>query len=286
MSWLYFDARSASVAAAALLAFAVVARPSQRRRTVWLAAAAFEVALVFLLFALWQVANGLTHGHEQGGLSHGRDVWAAERWLHLPSETSAQQLVLGHHTLVRAINYYYDAAHMTGMVLFLAWLWVRHRDRYPQWRNTVAIFTGIALLVEMIPVAPPRLIGHTGLVDTAMVYGQSVYAYVGSDLADQYAALPSIHVGWAVLIAVAVVRCGNGWAKWLVAIGHGLGTFLVVVLTANHYWLDGVAAIAVLALAYAGERALRRITSRWSLPALAAASHQIQPHQIQQGESS
>ena len=213
MSWLYFDARSASVAAAALLAFAVVARPSQRRRTVWLAAAAFEVALVFLLFALWQVANGLTHGHEQGGLSHGRDVWAAERWLHLPSETSAQQLVLGHHTLVRAINYYYDAAHMTGMVLFLAWLWVRHRDRYPQWRNTVAIFTGIALLVEMIPVAPPRLIGHTGLVDTAMVYGQSVYAYVGSDLADQYAALPSIHVGWAILIAVAVVRCGNGWAK-------------------------------------------------------------------------
>lgn len=279
MSWLYLDARSASVLAAVLLAVAVIARPSQRRRMAWLSGAAFEVALVFLLFALWQVANGLTHGHEAGGLSHGRDVWAAERWLHLPSETSAQRLVLGHHTLVRAINYYYDAAHMTGMVVFLVWLWLRHRDRYPQWRNIVAIFTGIALLVEMIPVAPPRLIGRTGLVDTALVYGQSVYGFVGSNLADQYAALPSIHVGWAVLIAVAVVRCGNGWAKWVVAVGHGLGTFLVVVLTANHYWLDGVSAIAVLAVAWAGERGLRRITSRWSIPALA-------PAQIQQGADS
>jgi hypothetical protein len=291
VSWLHLDVRSASVTAAVLLALAMVApllggrSASRRRWLTWLAAAAFETALVCALFALWQVANGMTHGHEQGGLSHGRDVWAAERWLHLPSEASAQQLVLGHPTVVRAINYYYATAHLTGMLVFLVWLWLRHRDRYPQWRNIVAIFTGIALLVEMIPVAPPRLIGHTGLVDTAMVYGQSVYAFVGSNLADQYAALPSIHVGWAVLIAIAVVRCGRGWAKWLVAIGHGLGTFLIVVLTANHYWLDGVAATTVLALAWASERGLRRLTSRVAIPSLAPA-HQIQPHQIQQGADS
>ncbi|MDQ1686411.1 MAG: hypothetical protein QOC82_3148 [Frankiaceae bacterium] len=285
MSWLHLDVRSASVTAVVLLALALIAPLARRRWSAWLAAAAFETAVVCALFALWQVANGMTHGHEQGGLSHGRDVWAAERWLHLPSETSAQQLVLGHHTVVRAINYYYATAHLTGMVVFLVWLWLRHRDRYPQWRNIVAIFTGIALLVEMIPVAPPRLIGHTGLVDTATLYGQSVYAFVGSDLADQYAALPSIHVGWAVLIAVAVVRCGRGWAKWIVALGHGLGTFLVVVLTANHYWLDGISAITVLALAWVAERGLRRLTSRWSLRQLVPA-HQIQPDQIQQGADS
>jgi hypothetical protein len=285
VSWLHLDVRSASVTALVLLVLALIAPLARRRWSAWLAAAAFETAVVCALFALWQVANGMTRGHEQGGLSHGRDVWAAERWLRLPSETSAQQLVLGHHTVVRAINYYYATAHLTGMVVFLVWLWLRHRDRYPQWRNIVAIFTGIALLVEMIPVAPPRLIGHTGLVDTAMLYGQSVYAFVGSDLADQYAALPSIHVGWAVLIAVAVVRCGRGWAKWIVAIGHGLGTFLVVVLTANHYWLDGVSAITVLALAWLAERGLRRLTSRWSLRQLVPA-HQIQPDQIQQGADS
>jgi PAP2 superfamily len=273
VSW-HLDVTSASIGAAVLMLLALVARPWRRRWSDWLVAAAVETAIVCALFALWQLANGATHGHVAGGLSHGRAVWSLERWLHLPSEASAQRLVLGHHSLVRAINYYYDTAHLTGMLVFLVWLWLRHRDRYRQWRNVVALFTGMSLLVEMVPVAPPRLIGHTGLVDTAMVYGQSVYAFVGSGLADQYAALPSIHVGWAVLIAVAVVRCGRGWGRWLVAVGHGLGTFLIVVLTANHYWLDGVSAVAVLGLAWAAERGLDRLTARWRLPAASAVQIQ------------
>lgn len=276
MSWLQLDVRSASVAAGLLVVLAIAARPWGRRWTGWIAAAAFETAVVCSLFALWQLANGLTHGHEQGGLAHGRDVWHLERAMHLPSEASAQQLILGHHTVVRAVNYYYATAHLTGMVVFLVWLWLRHRDRYAQWRNVVAVFTGLSLLVEMVPVAPPRLIGNTGLVDTAMLYGQSVYTFVGSNLADQYAALPSIHVGWAVLIAIAVVRCGQGWAKWFVAVGHGLGTFLIVVVTANHYWLDGVSAVAVLAVAWVAVRALTRVTERFRIP-------QIGQPQIQQG---
>jgi PAP2 superfamily len=280
VSWLQLDVRSASLAAVALVLFAVAARPWGRRWTGWLAAAAFETAVVCALFALWQAANSLTHGHEQGGLSHGRDVWALERAMHLPSEAAAQQLILGHHTVVRAVNYYYATAHLTGMLVFLVWLWLRHRDRYAQWRTIVALFTALSLLVEIVPVAPPRLIGNTGLVDTALVYGQSVYAFVGSNLADQYAALPSIHVGWAALIAVAVVRCGRGWGRWAVAIGHGLGTFLVVVVTANHYWLDGVSAVAVLAAAWLAERGLRRVTGRWRVPV--AAQPQIPQPQIPQ----
>ena len=101
------------------------------------------------------------------------------------------------------------------MVVFLVWLWLRHRDRYPFFRNMIVAFTGMALLVQMVAVAPPRLIGGTGLVDTAAVYGQSVYATFG-DIADQYAAMPSIHVGWAVLIAFAVVSCSTSPWRWLV----------------------------------------------------------------------
>jgi hypothetical protein len=149
---------------------------------------------------------------------------------------------------VRAANYYYASAHLTGMVIFLVWLWLRHRDRYARWRNVVAVFTGIALLIEMVPVAPPRLIGGTGLVDTAMVYGQSVYAFVGSGFADQYAALPSIHVGWALLIGVAMWRCGGRIAA-AVGTTHAVLTVVVVVATANHYWLDAGTATAVLLVA-------------------------------------
>jgi hypothetical protein len=197
-----------------------------------------------------------------GGLAHGRAVWRAERWLHVPSEASLQQLILGHPWLVRACNYYYATAHLTGMFVFLVWLWLRHRDRYPQWRNVLVLFTGFALLIEMIPVAPPRLIGHTGLVDTAMVYGQSVYAFVGSGIADQYAALPSIHVGWALLIAVACYTSSRSRWRW-VGVAHGVLTVLVVVATANHYWFDGLAAATVLAAAWLVNRAMTLAWARW-----------------------
>lgn len=259
MSWLRLDLQSATLAAGVLLAVGLALRLLDRRWARFLTAAALETALVCALFALWQLANAATHHAHAGGLAHGRALWRWERALHLPSETSFQHVVIGHPLLVRAANYYYATAHLTGMVLFLVWLWLRHRDRYARWRNVVAVFTGVALLIEMIPVAPPRLIGGTGLVDTAMVYGQSVYAVAG-DLADQYAALPSIHVGWALLIGLAMWRCGGRVAGG-VGLTHAVLTVVVVVVTANHYWLDGVTAAAVLAFAVSAERAAGRVAS-------------------------
>jgi hypothetical protein len=280
VSWLHLDIRSASLSAALLVAVALGARWASGRHLMprvarFVSAAALESALVCALFALWQLANAATHHAHAGGLAHGRALWRLERTLHLPSETWFQHLVIGHPWLVRASNYYYATAHLTGMVIFLVWLWLRHRDRYPRWRNVVALFTGMALLIEMIPVAPPRLIGNTGLVDTAMVYGQSVYAFAG-DLADQYAALPSIHVGWALLIGVAMVRCGGRIAA-AIGVTHAALTVAVVVLTANHYWLDGATAAAVLAVALAAEQARVRV-------AQSLRSHVSgQAGQIQQG---
>ena len=272
------DIQSAALTASALLVLALGLRMVHRRWARFLTAAALEVALVCGLFALWQLANSATHHAHSGGLAHGRAVWRLERTLHVPSETSFQHLVIGHPLLVRASNYYYATAHLTGMVIFLAWLWLRHRDRYARWRNVVAIFTAVALLIEMIPVAPPRLIGNTGLVDTAMVYGQSVYAFAG-DLADQYAALPSIHVGWALLIGLAMWRCGGRVAA-AVGIGHAVLTVSVVVLTANHYWLDGATAAVVLAFAIAAERGGVRLASILRARRLAPTPL---PSQIQQG---
>lgn len=261
MSWFRLDLQSATITAAALVVVALGLRPLRRRWSVWLAAAAVETALVCGLFALWQLANRATHTHLAGGLSNGRWVWHAERVLHVPNELWTQKLILGHPDLVRLSNYYYATAHLTGMVVFLVWLWLRHRDRYPMWRNTVAIFTGISLLIEMIPVAPPRLIGGTGLEDTAMAYGQSVYEFVGSGVADQYAAMPSIHVGWALIIAIACYTCSTSRWRWI-GVAHGVLTCFVVVATANHYWFDGVGAGVVLVVAWFAQRALARLLAR------------------------
>ncbi|HET6816526.1 MAG TPA: phosphatase PAP2 family protein [Mycobacteriales bacterium] len=253
VSWLLLDERSAAIVAVLLVLVALALRPARRRWSDLLASAALEIALVCSLFALWQLANSVAHHHVSGGLAAGRWIWHAERWLHVPSETTLQGWVLPHHGVVRAANYYYATAHLTGMVVFLVWLWVWHREQYARWRTTMAIFTGLALLVQIVPVAPPRLIGGTGLVDTAQVYGQSVYAMF--DFADQYAAMPSIHVGWAVLIAVAAWQCSRGLFRY-VGLAHGVATTLIVVVTANHYWFDGLAAVVLLALAWLAVRAL------------------------------
>ena len=261
MSWFRLDLQSATISAAGLVVLALGLRPLRRRWSLWLASAAVETALVCALFALWQLANKATHTHIAGGLANGRWVWQAERFVHFPNEVWLQELILGHPDAVRVSNYYYATAHLTGMVVFLVWLWLRHRDSYPMWRNTVAIFTGISLLIEMIPVAPPRLIGGTGLVDTAMVYGQSVYEYFGSGVADQYAAMPSIHVGWALIIAIACYTCSTSRWRWL-GVAHGVLTCFVVVATANHYWFDGVGAGVVLAFAWVAQRGLAKLLAR------------------------
>ena len=274
MSWLRLDVHSAVVVALIMIAASAAARQLPERRSArFVAAASFETAFVCALFALWQVANRLTRGHTTGGLDRGRAVWHFERLIHLPNERSVQDLIIGHPTIVRAANYYYDTMHLTLMVVFLIWLWLRHRDRYPFYRNVIAGFTGMALLVQMVAVAPPRLIGGTGMIDTAAAYGQSVYAVIGSSIADQYAAMPSIHVGWAVLISIAVVQVSPSRWRWL-AVLHGATTVFVVVATANHYWLDGIAAVGLLVPAWVGATAVERLRGRLRAP---------EPVQIQQG---
>jgi hypothetical protein len=256
ISWLRLDVRSASALAVALLLLAAVTRQRPEPAARWISAAAQESAIVCALFALWQVAGGLTRGHFAGGFRNGKDVWRWERWLHLPSEAALQRLILGHPLVVQAADYFYDTAHLTLMVVFLVWLWVRHRDRYPRWRNVLVGFTAMGLLVQFVPVAPPRLI-NVGMTDTAMLYHQSVYAAIPSSVADVYAAMPSIHVGWSVLIGVAVVSAGTSRWRWI-AVLHPLVTIWAVVVTANHYWLDGIVAVALLGVAAALESARRR----------------------------
>lgn len=244
-----------------MLVVCVVAHRLSGRRARFIQAASFEIAVVCSLFALWQVANSITRGHTTGGVERGKWLWHAEQVVHLPSEVSVQHLIIDHPWLVRSANYYYDTAHLTLMLVFLIWLWLRHRDRYPVVRNTIAAFTAMSLLIQMVAVAPPRLIPNTGLIDTAAAYGQSVYAAFGSGIADEYAAMPSIHVGWAVLISLAVVTCSPSRWRWL-GLLHGSLTIFVVVATANHYWLDGIAACVLLAPAWLIALALERVRVR------------------------
>jgi hypothetical protein len=248
--------RQAAFVAAVLAAVAAVLVTTRRARLVAIGRFTGETALLAALFALWQYAGSFTFMSPDGGLPRGRWLWHAERWLHLPSETALQRVILPHPLIVQFANLYYAALHFTLLLTTLAWLFIWHRDRYRHYRTTVVLFTAAALIIQFVPVAPPRMLGGTGLVDTAVRYGQSVYGAVGGFDADQLSAMPSIHVGWAVIVAVAVVGASRSRWRWL-AVLYPVLTTLIVVITANHYWLDGVAAAILVAGALGLQKAGR-----------------------------
>ncbi len=217
-----------------------------------------ESALVVALFALWQFAGSFSVMGPDGALGRGRWLWDAERVTHFPSEASLQHLVIPHPLLMQAFNLYYDILHFPVLIACLVWLFVWHRDRYGSFRIILVAFTGLCLLIQFIPVAPPRMLTGIGMVDTAALYGQSVYAPSGGFEADQLSAMPSVHVGWAILVAIAVITVSRSRWRWLALLYPAL-TSVAVVVTANHYWLDGVAAAVVLAAVLAVRAAVGRL---------------------------
>ncbi len=219
-----------------------------------------ESALLFGLYALWQFAGSFTVMSTAGAIPRARWLWHAERVLLLPSETSLQRPFLAHPALVQAFNLYYDILHFPALGACLIWLYARHRNAYPPVRTTVALFTGLSLLIQLIPVAPPRLLPGTGLVDTAVRYGQSVYSWHGGFDADEFSAMPSVHVGWALIVAIAVITVSRNRWRWLAAAYPAL-TLLVVVVTANHFWLDGIVAGLLVLLVLLAQRTGRRLRS-------------------------
>ena len=249
--WLEWE--PAAIVVFVLVGVVIGLRPLSSRWAGVVTAFARELAIMFTLYAVWRLANRLSLMQVDGAIWRGRWLWDVQRDLHLPSEISVQHLVLPHPLIVQAANVYYAVAHVPAAIVFLVWLFTFHRERYPAIRNTLAITTGVCLLIQLIPVAPPRLIPDLGVVDTPLLYHQSVYGPIGTGIAAQLSAMPSVHVAWAVLVGIGAVMVSSSRARWLV-LAHPLLTMVVVVATGNHYWLDGIVAVAILAMALSAQR--------------------------------
>jgi hypothetical protein len=208
-----------------------------------------ELTLILVLYSLWQYAGAWSIGRIGAALTRGRDIWDVERVLHLPNERTFQRLFLDQRGLLHFLNEFYAAVHAPALGLGLVWMFVRHRERYPVFRTAVALITGAGLLIQMFPVAPPRLVPYTGMVDTAALIGPSVYTS-GAPGIDQLSAMPSLHVGWALVVAWGVVWAGRGWWRWL-ALAYPAMTIFTVTVTGNHYWADSIVAAIICAAALA-----------------------------------
>ena len=248
----------AVVVAALVLAAALVTRISGLRRS---SAALTEIAVVVSLFAAWQLIGSATHREVAGATLNALQVLHTEQRLHLPSELALQQAILPHPLLSQLANGYYLYGHFNPVIALLGWTWWRRRADYPRVRLQLALLTALAFVVHAVPVAPPRLVPQLGFQDLALTYGQSVYGSFGAGIPGQLLAMPSLHVGWSVLVAWTVLRLARSPWRWVVLLHPALMAYVVVV-TANHWWLDGAVSIGLLALAVPMSYGLLTVASR------------------------
>ena len=245
-------------------------RPWQR------AVAAFgrELALVLVLYTIWILAGRLSVVRTDEGLRNGRWVHHIQEVLHIPSEAILQNWIVPRPWVARFTNAYYAIVHVPAMMITLVWLFLSHREKYSRWRTALALTTFACLCIQFVPVAPPRMYPQFGFVDVARLFDQSVYGPIGQGISDQISAMPSVHVAWAAFVGVVVVHGGVSRWRWLI-LAHPLATIFAVSATANHWWLDGIVAMVLLALAVLIERTVTRLRGRLvqtsvSTPALVA----------------
>ncbi len=259
------------MACAISLALWLVLRTWPTKVTSWATPAAAEFALIAGLYSIWRLARMLPIASTDGAIDRAHDIARFEQDLHLPSELSLEHLMLQHGWLAQATTWYYASVHVPALIGFLIWMFIRHRDKYPHWRNGLVLVTLGCLIIRFIRVAPPRFLYDLGYTNLAGNWGPSVYGSdVSKGVSDQFAAMPSIHVAWAAVVSFGVVAASTSRWRW-VFLPHVFITTVVVAATANHWWMDGVVAVILLAGALVLDTAVRRAFARRAASALPEA---------------
>jgi hypothetical protein len=254
---------------------------------------ALLAAGVYAVYSIVRNRFGSAGGDPGPAFGHAKDIIAIEDALRLYVEPQVQQwyLDLPANGLIRLWNVYYGLAHFLVTFVALVWMFRRDPGRYRLLRNTLALTTGVALIgFAAYSLMPPRLLDDPGefggcqiyapeaaaaappgaltapgcdkfgFVDTVAEYGGWIsFGNEGmKEVSNQYAAMPSMHIGWATWVSIVLyplVR--RRWAKVLV-LAYPFITLVCIVVTANHFWLDGVGGLVCLGVGYALARVITR----------------------------
>ena len=211
-----------------------------------------EIAIFLGALVAYQGSRALAVGDTATAIDNAAGVMAWEKSTGLFFELSIQRWALDNVEIVEILNYFYLSAHWIVTTGFFVWLWFQRRNVYPYVRNAFLAANGIALIIFMVyPVAPPRLLGG-GFVDTLhRVSDVDLHGGVLSGLFNPYAAVPSMHFGYSIMIAAVAVWLIRNWPIRLLAIAYPVIVFFTIVGTANHFVIDAVAGFAVVAAGFA-----------------------------------
>ncbi|MFI1835253.1 phosphatase PAP2 family protein [Streptomyces olivaceoviridis] len=214
-----------------------------------------ELPLILLVYGCYSAGRLLARGDVAGAVDHGLAILRVEKALRLNAEHPLNRLFTREPWLGVPADFWYASLHYLVTPVILVWLFRARARHYRAARTWLMTSTFIGLIgFTLLPTCPPRLLsaGH-GFVDTMAQY--SAYGWWGGEasaprgmggMTNQYAAMPSLHVGWALWCGVMLWRYGGTRLTKVLGVVYPLVTALVVMGTANHYFLDAVAGVAVM----------------------------------------
>ncbi len=207
-----------------------------------------ETLLVIPAILLYFLVRGLVNAHSATASAHALRVIDFERSLGIFWEPYLQRKILASNLIVDLVNWVYVWGHWPFIIVVLIWLAIFHQEKFVVYRNTVFISGLIGFSFFLIyPEAPPRLVEGISVVDTITLRSQSYRVLQPPALADPYAAMPSLHFGWNLVMGIAVFRVATRWPVRITGVIVPVAMFCAIILTANHYFLDAfVGAIVVL----------------------------------------
>jgi hypothetical protein len=218
-----------------------------------------QLAVVLGAFAAYEAARLAMNPNWTQAFANARRVVSLEQVLGLAWEQSLQRFFLALPDVVSALNIFYFVGHFVITGIFFLWLYHRSRDGFRSFRDGFLVATAIAVAIHwLFPTAPPRLAG-VGLEDTLLVLsGIDIGSPTSSALSNPVAAVPSLHAAYAVGVGIGMILYGRWLAVRIAGVVYPPLVVLTIIVTGNHFLLDAVAGIAVLAAGFGVVRLARR----------------------------
>ena len=193
--------------------------------------------------------RNLTAGAAAEAFSNADRLARLEEAVRIAWERPLQEALLDHGVLLTIFNWIYIWGHWPVILAAAVALYTTRRERYMLLRNAMFLSGAIGFVFfALLPVAPPRL-ADPSLIDTVTLHSEAYRALQPPGLTNQYAAFPSLHFGWNVLVGVAVWGATRNVPLRLLSVVGPAAMAAAVVLTANHYVLDLVGGLAVVLFA-------------------------------------
>ncbi|MEU0840351.1 phosphatase PAP2 family protein [Streptomyces sp. NPDC005962] len=219
-----------------------------RRPRLW-----FETVLIAVSYWTYSLIRNAVPEQRAEALRNAGWVWDREHRLGMAFERGVNHASDSISWLIVGMNYYYATLHFIVTLSVLVWLYHWHPGRYAAMRLALFATTGVALLgYYLFPLAPPRLMHGGHFIDTVVehhTWGSMASGNLAT-MSNQYAAMPSMHIGWSLWCGLTIATLARPvWARVL-GLLYPTATLLVIVATANHFWMDAVGGIVCLSFGF------------------------------------